>query len=330
MTASSLIAGVDVGGTKILAAIVDETGKVLSTEYTLTEAEAGPAVGLRRIVEAIERAGSRAKVNVRNGLAGVGIAIAGLVDSPHGLLVTSPHLPGWTEVPIAREIEAALRTRIFVINDAKAAALGEQRFGAGQGVRDQIYMTVSTGIGGGIIIGGRLYTGYGGAAGEIGHMVIDVSGPRCDCGNNGCLESLASGSAIARDMKEKLASGASSLVSDMGVDPQDLDAQVVSAAAEQGDALAREVIHRAGTYLGVGLANLVNIFNPELIIVGGGAAKIGSRFLDPAVSEMKRRAFARPAAQVKIVRAQLGDNSGVLGAGAFVLQQTTDGPDKGG
>lgn len=319
----SPIAGVDVGGTKILAALADEKGKILATEYVPTNGEAGPQAGLKRVADAVAQVCRKVGVDSGN-LRGCGIAIAGLVNAAKGTLSTSPHLPGWMDVPIRSQLEASLRAPTFVINDAKAAAIGEQRFGAGQGVSHQIYVTVSTGIGGGIIIDGRLYSGCGGTAGEIGHMVIDTSGPRCECGNNGCLESLAAGTAIAREASQRMAAGEATLLRDMvNGQLERITAQVVAQAAERGDALADNVIRRAGVYLGVGLANLVNIFNPELIVIGGGTAKIGDRLLGPALTEMRRRAFSKPASEVKIVPAGLGDNSGVLGAVAYVLQETT-------
>lgn len=315
--------GVDIGGTKILAVVAGSNGKLLARKHIPTQAASGPEVGIKRIILAIKQVLQQANIPSIDRLRGIGIAIAGLVDTPHGILVTSPHLPGWRDVPLKEQIETALGVKTFIINDAKAAALGEYRYGAGKGIRNQIYMTVSTGIGGGIITDGALYTGTGGSAGEIGHMVIDVNGPRCDCGNNGCLESLASGTSVARDMSDRLKKGAPSIVRDMvSGHLQYITAEIVSKAADQGDSVASEVIHQAGIYLGVGLANLVNIFNPELIIIGGGFAKVGNRLLDPAMSEMKRRAFAWPASQVRLLAAKLGDNSGVTGAVAYVLQQT--------
>ncbi|MBF8304523.1 MAG: glk [Dehalococcoidia bacterium] len=314
------IIGVDIGGTKIMAVVADSNGTLLARKHIPTQAASGPEAGIKRIILAINQVCQQANISSKDGISGIGIAIAGLVDTPRGILVTSPHLPGWRDVPLKDQLEAALDVQVSIINDAKAAALGEQTFGAGKGVENQIYMTVSTGIGGGIIINGALYTGKSGSAGEIGHMVIDVNGPRCNCGNNGCLETLASGTAVAREVSDRLAKGASSTVRDMvSGHLQDITAEMVSKAAEQGDTLAVEVIHQAGVYLGVGLANLVNVFNPDLIIIGGGFAKVGSRLLDPAISEMKRRAFSRPANQVRITVAQLGDNSGALGAVAYLL-----------
>lgn len=316
------IVGVDIGGTKILAAISDDKGKLLARYNVTTEASNGAQAGVQKIIMAIKQVCRQAGIPSVNRLGGIGIAIAGLVNTEKGILATSPHLPGWKDVPLREKIEGDLGVQTFIINDAKAAAIGEQKYGAGKGVKNQIYMTVSTGIGGGIIINGILYTGAGGTAGEIGHMVIDTNGPRCDCGNNGCLESLVSGTAVAREMCNRLEKGASSIVREMVSGRlQAVTGETVSMAAERGDAVATEVIHKAGIYLGVGLANLVNIFNPGLIVIGGGFAKVGSRLLDPAISEMKRRAFAQPASQVRISNARLGENSGVSGAIAYVIQQ---------
>jgi glucokinase len=215
------------------------------------------------------------------------------------------------------------QVKTFLINDASAAALGEHEFGAGKGVDNLIYLTVSTGIGGGIIIDGRLYLGPSGSAGEIGHMTIDVNGPQCSCGNIGCLEMLASGTAIAREAVKRIRAGGRSSLSEMlGGKIENITAEQVGVAAQGGDSLAMEIIHRAASYLGMGMVNLVNIFNPEMIIVGGGVAQMGDLLLDPARRVVEARAFKLPAQAVRIVPARLGDEAGVMGAAVFAFQPT--------
>jgi len=184
---------------------------------------------------------------------------------------------------------------------------------------------VSTGIGGGIIIDGRLYFGSSGGAGEIGHTTVDVNGPRCNCGNIGCLEMLASGTAVAKEVIKRIRQGErSSLTEIVGGKIENITAEEVSMAAQDGDCLASEVILKAATYLGVGIANLVNIFNPEMIIIGGGMAKMGDLLLNPARQVVRERAFQLSAQAVRIVPAQLGDDAGVLGAAVFAFQQEVD------
>jgi glucokinase len=180
---------------------------------------------------------------------------------------------------------------------------------------------VSTGIGGGIIIDGKLYTGVSGSAGEVGHMTIDVNGPRCSCGNVGCLEVLASGKAVAREAQRLIAQGVKTRIVDFAEgEPSNVTANTVAAAARQGDAVALKIVSKAAIYLGIGIANLVNIFNPEMIIIGGGMAKMGDMLLDTARKVAGERAFQLPFQHVRIVPSQLGDNSAVLGAAAFARQ----------
>ncbi|MFH0942416.1 MAG: ROK family protein [Chloroflexota bacterium] len=198
--------------------------------------------------------------------------------------------------------------------------LGEFYFGAGRNTRNFIYVTISTGIGGGIVIDGKLYSGAGGTAGEVGHMTIADEGPRCTCGNRGCWEQMASGTALAREARRRIGEGAASILLDSaGGDIERVTAEMVSLAFDQGDALSRELVARTSYYLGVGLANLVNIFNPELIVIGGGLANMGDKLLVPAYREAGQRAFKESYRAVRFARAELGADAGVLGAAALAL-----------
>jgi glucokinase len=209
-----------------------------------------------------------------------------------------------------------------IINDASAAALGEHSIGSGQGLADMIFITVSTGIGGGIIVDGKLYGGADGCAGEIGHMIVQLDGPRCSCGRHGCLESLASGTAIARMARERLGDGEKSLLHDMaGVGAAEVNGETVFKAAKRGDKLSCDIISAAGRYLGVGLGNLVNIFNPEMIVVGGGVSEMGEMILGPARRSMREYAFGLPARTVRVVRAKLRADSGLLGAAIYARSE---------
>lgn len=215
-----------------------------------------------------------------------------------------------------------MKKKAFLINDANAAALGEMEYGVAKGCRNFIYITISTGIGGGIIIDGELYTGATGMAGEVGHIVVEPDGIPCNCGGVGCWELYASGSAIARRAREKIQQGRKTrLLKIAGGDLDKIDALLIKKAAEQGDALARKLVAETARYLGIGLGSLINIFNPELIVFGGGLSKMGDALLEPAIREAGRRSYQDAYKAVKFALAELGDNSGVLGAAVYARNE---------
>jgi len=309
------------GGTKIRAAIVSSKGQMIARKYCLTLADEGQQSVINRIFSAIDHLLSQRNIESSK-LDSISIAAAGAIDFDRGVITASPNLPGWYDVPLRAMVREKYGVNTFLINDAGAAALGEHRFGAGKGVDNLILLTLGTGIGGGIIINGKLYTGRHGSAGEIGHMTIDVNGPKCNCGNVGCWETLASGTAMAREAIRRVSQGEkSSLTEIVGGKIGNITAEEVSLAAQGGDSLALEVISKVASYLGVGMVNLVNIFDPEMIIVGGGMSKMGDLLLEPARQVVRERAFTLSAQAVRIVTAQLGDDAGVLGAAVFARQQ---------
>jgi len=313
------VLAIDLGGTKIITAII--SSKVIAKEYQLTMAEEGPQSVIKRVLSMIDHLLSLRNLDPSQ-LDSIGIAAAGAIDIEKGLVTLSPNLPGWRDIPLRDMVGEKYGVKTFLINDASAAALGEHHFGAGKGVSNLIMLTVGTGIGGGIIINGKLYLGPSGSAGEIGHMTIDVNGPKCSCGNIGCLERLVSGTAVAEEAIRRLSQGEkSSLTEIVGGKIKSITAEKVSLAAQNGDSLALEVISKAATYLGIGLVNLVNIFNPEMIIIGGGLAKMGDLLLEPARRVVRESAFQLSARLVRIVPAQLGDDAAVLGAAIFARQQ---------
>ena len=321
MTADKLqpVIAVDFGGTKTIVAAVLPDSKIVSRRFYLTRAEEGAREVIKRLVSAV----SDSIVQVKSkGMApaGIGIGVAGVLDITRGTVTTSPNLPGWRNVPIKEIMAARSGLNTFLINDASAAALGEYCFGAGQGRSNMLYITVSTGIGGGIIINGELYSGASGCAGEWGHMTLEPNGPQCHCGNFGCLEALAAGWAITREAVTRMEKGESSSIAELVDGRADsITAEVVANAARKGDRLACEIVAKAANYLGIGLANLVNIFNPELIVIGGGLSKMGNMLLKPAKQVIKERAFRLPARTVRIVRARLGSNAGIIGVAAYVF-----------
>jgi len=316
------VVGVDLGGTKIAVGLFTSEGKLTLQHLQPTRAQEGPQAVIEGLRQAIVRIVSQAGIDFSQ-LKGIGLAAAGAIDSHNGVVTLSPNLPGWRNIPLRQIMKDSLGVTTYLTNDANAAALGEYLFGAGQNVANLVYVTVSTGIGGGIIINGEVYEGVSGAAGEVGHMTIDINGPACNCGSNGCLETLASGAALAREAGRHIEAGEGvAILEASGGDLAQVSAKTVFLAAQQGDRLAGELIRQTGCYLGVGLANLVNIFNPELIIIGGGLSNMGERLLEPARGVMRERAYQISASAVRIVPAVLGNDSGLIGAAAWVLRQS--------
>jgi len=312
---NQLVLTLDIGGTHFRLALADEKGQLLRQGKGDSRPESGPEEALGRIKEAIAEMLSGIEPG---SVSGMGIAVAGLVTPTTGVLLTSPNLLSWYNTPLKEIFEHELQLPVLVGNDANLAALGEHRFGAGVGSDDILYITVSTGIGGGVISGGKLLTGSSGFAGEIGHMTIDLNGPKCNCGNVGCLEAMASGTAIARLALEKLSHGEASAITDLiDGDLARVTAKVVVEAARSGDPVAQEVVHTAATNLGVGVTNLVHIFNPEIVILGGGVSQSGELLFEPVRQVVAERTM--PDYSVRIVPAALGDDCGLLGAAALVL-----------
>jgi glucokinase len=318
---SEYVFSVDVGGSKILSALVARDGKVVAEELEQTAALDKFDAVLRQIRMAYQALVKRAEAGPDSRPLAVSLAIAGAIDLNNGVVTESPNLPQWQDVPLRSMVEEALGLQTFMINDANAAALGEHTHGAGRGTRNMVFITVSTGIGGGLIINGDLYQGCNGAAGEIGHMVIDVDGPLCGCGNYGCLEALASGTAIARDAADRIALGTYSSIPKFTNSGGTITAAAVAAAAKQGDPLANEIVSRAAHYLGMGLVSVVNVFNPEMVVIGGGVAQMGDMLLNPARQVVRENAFRIAADAAQIVQAQLGARAGVVGASTYAWRQ---------
>ncbi|MBN1366815.1 MAG: ROK family protein [Dehalococcoidales bacterium] len=310
----------DLGGTKILAALVLNS-RVEFRDYSLTHAEEGPQAVIEYIFKAIDRVLKESGLDITQ-LHSISIASAGAINTKNGIVTLSPNLPGWQNIPLAEKIQKKYPVSVFLLNDANAAAIAEHRYGAGRGTRHMIYITVSTGIGGGIIINNKIYEGASGGAGEIGHMSLDAKGPKCNCGNTGCMETLASGTALAKEAKRRIKGGEESLLSGMVKGKiEKITGKEIGEAAEKGDVVAIASINRIAGYLGVGLVSLVNIFNPEMIVIGGSVAKLGERLLSPARQIVRERAYPLHASAVKIVPAQLGDDAGIIGAAVYAMQQ---------
>jgi glucokinase len=311
--ADSYIA-VDLGGTQIRAARGTPDGKIQARHQMLTLAHEGAPAVLARIKEAI------AAVWPPAGAGGIGVVAPGPLDPWQGLVISAPNLPGWDNVPLRDILAQHFGTVTSLGNDANLAGLAEWRFGAGRGYNDLIYMTISTGIGGGVIIGGQMLLGARGLAAELGHISVQPDGPRCNCGNYGCLEKLAAGPAIAAQAVAQIIQGRESLIPALvNGHLQSVNAATVGQAAADGDPLAQEVIAHAGYLIGVGIVNLLHAFNPSIVILGGGVTQIGALLFDPIQRVVKERVM-RPEYLVPIVPAALGGDVGLLGALALALE----------
>ena len=307
-----LYGALDLGGTNVRAIVARLDGKVLGDRIQPSHASEGLEATLASMTDALGGAAAEASVSVAD-LAGLGICSAGWVDSEKGIVPAAPQLPGWRNVSLTKIMHERTGVRAWLENDANAAALGEHVFGAGKNVRHLVYITVSTGIGGGIIVDGKLYGGAKGSAGEIGHTIIDPAGPLCGCGNYGCLESLASGTAIARRGEEAAARGESTALAALEAKGEPITAESMAAAALNGDAACREIFAEAGRFLGVALANLVNLLSPQLILIGGGVAHEPELFLPQAEDTMHALSLSEPLKHVRLALAELGDLAGPLG-----------------
>jgi len=313
-----LLLGLDFGGTKLTAglALAGESG-LLARDQCPTPTEADPRCVFQEIVR-LARGLSEGSAP-----AGVGISFGGPVDPALGVVRICHHLAGWQGVPLPRWAEKEFGVRARMDNDANAAALGEYRFGAGQGCDHLLHINVGTGIGGGIVLHGEVYQGATGMAGEIGHMVVQPGGPLCTCGRRGCLEALASGPAIARDARARLGrhpEPGRSLLSLVGGSAERLTAQTVSEAAAQGDGLAQQVLDQAARMLGLGIANAINLINPQRVTVGGGVVKIGSVWMERV--RAAAQADVMPDSPVDIAVAALGDDAPLWGAIALASAGT--------
>ncbi len=307
------VLALDIGGTKLAVGVVESDGSVHGLVIEPTRREEGPTRTLRRLFDMGNRSISEAGL-VPGEVGAVGISCGGPLDSATGMLLCPPHLPGWIDVPVGPMAAEEFEVPAILENDATAGAWGEFRFGAGQGVDSLIYLTISTGMGGGAIIDGRLHRGAAGNGGEFGHIMVRPGGRLCTCGRHGCVEAYVSGSAIADRAVEQIAAGRSSILTEL---PRITSVEV--AAAVGTDALATEIWNDATELLSIAVTDLVNVFEPELVILGGGVTRTGAMLLDPVREAVARDAMGPAAAAARIMLAGLGDTVCVVGAGAIAL-----------
>ncbi len=314
------VVGIDIGGTNIVAGTVAEDGSEvlgLVSEPTLAEQGAEGVIG--RLVKLARASMAQARGKE---IAGVGIGSPGPLDTASGVVLLTPNL-GWTNFPLRDRLAGALGLSATLDNDANCAIFGEWWRGAARGAEHVVGLTIGTGIGGGIVLCGEIYHGASDIAGEIGHMTIESMGRRCKCGNYGCLEAYASGPAIAARAVEGIgASAETSLPSYVNGDLSQITAQVVYEAAHDGDAYALEVVRDTAKFLGAGVANIVNIFNPQVVVICGGVTLAGDKLFVPLKGEVKRRAFKPAVAACRIVPGELTGTAGVYGAAAVFMKRT--------
>jgi len=311
----------DLGGTKIAFGVVAENGEVLGSDKIETLAKQGPEQAIQRVNLAAQSL--LQKLNIKSQeLIGIGIASPGPLDISKGCVDGSPNLPGWTGYSIEQGLSSFFNLPARIDNDANAAALGEYKFGAGKNKKNMVYITVSTGIGGGVIVDGRLMRGANGNAAELGHLTLNINGPACPCGANGCFEMYASGTAIARRTREAIQAGAPSQILSLAGSLEEITTHHILAALQKEDELAKKIWNETTEYLGRGLAVVINTFNPELIVVGGGVTAAGELLFTPVREKALRYAFPRLAAVCSIVPAALGSNVGVVGAAACAFEAT--------
>ena len=345
-----LVVGIDLGGTQIRVAVL-RGSNLLSRISEETGVNPTPDRIIPRMHRALQKALDKSCSTLEQ-IRGIGIGVAGPLDSQSGVVFAAPNLSGWEHIPLQGIFQEYYNLPVFIENDANAAALGEYVFGAGRGCKNMIYLTISTGIGSGIIINGQIMEGTSGTAGELGHMTVDWRGECCNCGNRGCLESIASGTAIARRANGAIAGGrgaellafaralqqntngpswqkeSATLSGDLtfGKATSDaealcIDARIVAQAAQAGIPLAVRLIKDAAEALGVGLVNIIHIFNPEMIILGGGLTQIGDLLLEPALRIVRARAMRVPYKDAHIALAHMDTEAGLVGAGALVYHR---------
>lgn len=321
----SPILAIDIGGTKLAVGIT--TRERLERERRFDELRKEPIVAPGDPPTVIARVIELARdLAPRGGFEGIGISIGGPLDHESGIVLNFPHLPGWRDIALRDELSRALGAPAVLDNDANLGALAEHRLGAGRGVRDMVYMTISTGIGGGLIVDDRLVHGVGSAAAEIGHITVQTDGPLCDCGNPGCLERMASGTNIARAARLRLerdATAGARLRELCGSDVSRVTAADVARAAGEGDALATDVWERAMEYLAIGIGSIIHVLAPPLIVIGGGVAQSGEGLLEPLRRNLRRHVFYVPLDRICIVTAELGHDSAVLGAAVASMTAST-------
>ena len=309
--------GVDIGGTNIKIALVDFEGKIIYSNTTPTRAEMGFEAGVANIKQAIKDLMQETNESAKT-IEAIGFGLPGQIDYKAGMVKSLPNIPGWINIPLGKLIEDEFQIPTKLDNDVRCAALGELNFGAGKGCENLICITIGTGIGSGIVLNGKLVRGASNAAGEIGHIKMTLEkGPLCGCGDHGCFEAYASGPSIVTMAKEFISGGKSAKYKEMATDGI-ITPYIVAQAALQGDAVSLQIFKQIGEIIGVGLSSVINLLNPEKIIIGGGVADAGEILLEPIRKTIEDRTMPIQKEAVKVVPAQLANAAGVIGASLLI------------
>ncbi len=305
---------VDLGGTRIRAARCTPDGSIEARTEQFTQAEGGPDVVVERIAQSVREVWpAQGQPDM------ISIGAPGPINPFTGIVHVAPNLPGFVEMPLRDRIHELFHVPVVVGNDANLAGLAEWRFGAGRGHNDLIYLTISTGIGGGVISGGHLLLGSKGLAGELGHVSVNESGEVCQCGNIGCIEAIASGTGLVRQLRQSLQNGEASQALELaGGDPDAINVEIMEQAARAGDALAQQIFQRSFYALGLSIVSLLHVFNPSLVVIGGGVSNMGDALFEPVRATVRQHAMNKRFV-CPIVRAELKGDVGLLGALALAL-----------
>lgn len=313
-----LYIGVDLGGTKILAGVFNPQLKLIATAKSSTKADRGPKVVMDRIVRTVRDAVDEADLDMKI-VKSIGIGAPGSIDSEQGRVIFSPNMPGWEDIGLKKELEKELDVPVFVENDCNACAFGVYVTELASKPKHMVGIFLGTGIGAGIILDGKLFSGFNRTAGEIGHMVLEVGGPKCGCGNKGCFEALASRSAIFRRIQSAVKDGQKTMLVDMlGDGLSDLRSGDLRKALRKGDKLVEKVIEEAAEYTGIAVGNIINLINPEYVVLGGGVIDaLQDEMMSIIVETAKDYAMPGTFKGVEIVASRLGDHAGITGAAAL-------------
>jgi len=318
----SYVVGVDLGGTKILAGLFDNSLECVGTAKVSTKAQRGLETVLTRIERCVRDAVDEADLSLKN-VRGVGIGAPGAVDFENGTVLFAPNLEGWKDVPLKKELEKRLDLPVFVENDGNISVLGVHVAELKAKPRNVIGIFVGTGIGGGLIINAELFSGFNHTAGEIGHMIIDVNGPKCGCGSRGCFEAVASRTAIFQRIKAGIKDGEKTLLTEMlGENLEDLRSGDLRKAIRRGDKFVSKVIEQVAEYIGIGVANLVNILAPEVVVLGGGVMEaLADEMTSVILKTAKEHAMPGTMKNVEIIASKLGDSAGITGAAVLARRE---------
>lgn len=311
----SIFIGCDLGGTNIKAGLVDiSSGDVLLSQSVPTQGQEGPEFVLKRMSDLIGNLVKDSEFN-NDAIQGLGVSAPGLLDFEKGETKFLPNFPGqWRGVPLRDTLQDHLNMPVSMLNDVRAITYGEYSFGAGRGVDRMACFAIGTGIGGGLVIGGKLLLGFDGTAGELGHQTMDLHGPRCGCGNYGCLEAFASGPAIASMGEKAVRQGLTTKIAELvDYNLNEITPKIIAQAAQRGDEIAQEIWDTAGHYLGTAAANICVTVGPECIVLAGGVSSAGNLLLDPVKEAIEDRVFVMPKERVNVVLSSLGSDAGILG-----------------